>query len=559
MKERNTRKRARTGTLESYPQPDGSILYRCRLRLGDHTKSPRIDVPAGLDEAGARKWMASQQALEDIDGELLKGKREGARLRAIAAKEPHGGETADTWHARFVLTRPFNKTREAHRWRKYASPVIGHLPMAKINADAVEDLRDSLDRHVDEGRIRPKTAINIWACVAIAFREASRKGRLRELRVRDDNPIRDVAPPKRGSSRKRSWVYPSEALALLSCEAVPLEWRELHAIACYTYLRPQELHELRWKDVDFEHGIISVSRAWDEDFLVVGPPKSEAGIRKLPIEPALAPLLKRMARGKRAEDKVVPLLGKAINRLAKAMRSHLALAGVTRAELTELSGTREPVDFRTWRETGITWQALQKTGLEAIKSYAGHEEVSTTLGYIKRVAGPEGYGAPFPPIPSALLEGEEGPSSASGPATGPAKSKSPSFPGFSVAERVGFETTSNPCIYGVSATCEPCNVHMGGENPNDSIAAGPGNGPDSGADQRAEARGQRALTHNPRAELIAELSRRVEALALVGDAKALQVLSDALQRLVEASAGGRATVVDLATERAAKRGERGGK
>jgi integrase len=48
-----------------------------------------------------------------------------------------------------------------------------------------------------------------------------------------------------------------------SCEAVPLEWRALYAVACFTYLRPGELYELRVRDLDLDMGHVNVSRAWD--------------------------------------------------------------------------------------------------------------------------------------------------------------------------------------------------------------------------------------------------------------------------------------------------------
>jgi hypothetical protein len=82
------------------------------------------------------------------------------------------------------------------------------------------------------------------------------------------------------------------------------------------------------------------------------------------MENALAPLLQRMADGKSPGDKVVPILTKHFEKVAKILRTHLAEAGIARAELFELSKTREPIDFRTWRDSGITHLALRRTGLE---------------------------------------------------------------------------------------------------------------------------------------------------------------------------------------------------
>lgn len=504
----NTRSRARTGTLEALKRPDGTIAYRGRLRLHDGSKSPRLDVPAGYTEARARAWLAAEQRAEDADGQMSKAKEEGARKRAAAEHRPAPGETADAWHARFVLTRPANKAREGYRWGKYVSPAIGHLPMANIDADELENLRDTLDRYVAEGRIMPKTALHIWTCVTVAFREASRRGRLRELRVREDNPCRDIAPPKRGGSRKRGWIYPDEALAVFSCVDIPREWREAHAVACFLYLRPQELHELRWKDVDLIHGVVSISRAWDDDFMVVGPPKTDAGIRSVPVEANLLPLLKRMAEGRAAEEKVVPIVAREFPRLAKATRAHLALAGITRAELFETSRTREPVDFRTWRDSGITWKALQRTGLEEIKAHAGHDDVSTTLGYIKRVAGRHDGGAPFPPLPANLLL------TACGPASGPgAVRKSIVSIGY-IVPKVGLEGTKNAGVDAVSATYEGAQYTDSPAKYAESNSDGPGCGPPLGPLERALADALSKAVEAGRFDVVAQLARELEARRL---------------------------------------------
>ena len=69
---------------------------------------------------------------------------------------------------------------------------------------------------------------------------------------------------------------------------------------------------------------------------------------------------------------------------------------------------------------------------------------------------------------------------------------------------------------------------------------------------------ERADRNNPRAKLIAELARQVEALALAGDVGALNVVVEALHRLVDAPGGEeRADVVDLGDARRER--DRGGK
>lgn len=62
--------------------------------------------------------------------------------------------------------------------------------------------------------------------------KAACQAKQRDLRVRSENPCTNVLPPEKGDSRRKEWIYPKEFLALVACEAVPLEWRELYAVAC---------------------------------------------------------------------------------------------------------------------------------------------------------------------------------------------------------------------------------------------------------------------------------------------------------------------------------------
>ena len=85
--------------------------------------------------------------------------------------------------------------------------------------------------------------------------------------------------------KSKTFVYPSEFLKLVRCAAVPREWRELYAVACYLYLRPGELRALLWTDVDFQAGVVHVTKAYDEDSKSVKTPKTRNGVRDVPSPP----------------------------------------------------------------------------------------------------------------------------------------------------------------------------------------------------------------------------------------------------------------------------------
>jgi hypothetical protein len=51
-----------------------------------------------------------------------------------------------------------------------------------------------------------------------------------------------------------------------------------------------------------------------------------------------------------------------------------------------LHATLLKVDFRSCRDTGITWLALAGVGVDKMQRRAGHEDLSTTLGYVMMAA-----------------------------------------------------------------------------------------------------------------------------------------------------------------------------
>ena len=418
-KPRRTTGPTRSGALlREGEHANGAPRFRFRVRLADGTKSERMDVPEGKDEDQAREFVASIQLNEDKHQFFLEKKREAARVLAEKRGEACVGETSDAWHTRFLKTRGDGPRADArYRWRKWIHPYIGEKAIAKVSKDDIEVIRDVLDAaiaaHVKEGRgegrINAKTALNIWATLTTAFKYAC-QAKQKDLRVRTENPCLGVLAPEKGDSRRKAYIYPREFLLLAACEDVPLAWRELYTIACYLYLRPGELYELRWGDVDLEMGHVSITRAWDWTSKQVKPPKTRNGIREVPIPPTLMPLLVRMKEGMQSEDKVVPILettGK--DHSAEMLRDHLKTAKVTHARLTANTATHMPINFRSWRDTGITWLAISSVDVGKMQRRAGHDSLETTMGYVKVAEDLSGAaGVPFPPLPAELVGAAQG-------------------------------------------------------------------------------------------------------------------------------------------------------
>jgi hypothetical protein len=135
------------------------------------------------------------------------------------------------------------------------------------------------------------------------------------------------------------------------------------------------------------------------------PPKTRNGVRDVPIHPNLVPLLRRLVEGRQAAALLTPLVSQRREfERARSLRAHLALAKVTRPRLTENTATTMHVGFRSWRDTGITWLALAGVDVAKMQRRAGHDDIKTTMGYVKTAEDVAGLiGEPFPPLPACRL------------------------------------------------------------------------------------------------------------------------------------------------------------
>ncbi len=413
----------RTGSVEPGRRVKGALRFVARIRLRDGSRQ-RVTVPAAYSTAAggrtarerAELYAEARQEREDETGELFEAKKK-RQVEEARQRDPNQGETCTRYFGRFVEHRTaIGKVRRARDlescWKIWISPRIGAKLVASITRDDVEDVRDALDRAVaarkkDGGRagLSGARARNVWSVLTSMMKEACTSKR-RDMRVRADNPCATVQPPDRTGAKSKTFVYPSEFLKLVRCAAVPREWRELYAVACYLYLRPGELRALLWTDVDFQAGVVHVTKAYDEDSKSVKTPKTRNGVRDVPIPAALVPLLKVMHERRGGVAEVLPIMqGLNENRRAGWMRKHFELAKLDRPRLTEESATTMQINFRSWRDTGITWLALAGIDVAKMQRRAGHDAISTTLGYVKMAEDLTGsIGEPFPALPPVLLD-----------------------------------------------------------------------------------------------------------------------------------------------------------
>ncbi len=367
-----------------------------------------------------RDWYDLPASIAADQVELAKavGQRVAAGIRRGDVVPTEREETVSEYAKRWLEDREARKLStvadDRARLERYVLPRIGHLAMRQVTREELRALVADLDDKVrkasaDGGRFSWKTAIHVWGNVTKLFKDAV-KSKNPSLCVLETNPCTDVAGPDRGKSRRKQYLYPSEALAFLSSDDVPLLWRRLYAVTTYLYARPEEVEALEWSDVDLVHGTVSITKAVERSrnrALVKGAvkePKTEKALRTVPIEPTLLPLLRAMHKEADGKGLLFPRVPSETE-MSRKLRAYLTTAGVEREALFKsTAGSMAITWYHATRSTGITWEAVRGLDGTKLMRRAGHETFETTLGYIREAENlTAAFGRPFPPLPAGLL------------------------------------------------------------------------------------------------------------------------------------------------------------
>lgn len=338
--------------------------------------------------------------------------RARALAKTLAIRARDGGfvpeealETVNEWVVRWAKARTAKGLRtvgtDLGRFNKWLSPIIGTKAMTSVTRRDIEEVVQALDRGIRAGQLHWKTARNVFGVLTKMFADACRS-KVLDLRVRDDNPVRDVEGPDRGVERSGPYIFPSEFLALMRCGRVPVRWKRVFMLLTYLYVRLGELEALDWNSVDFVHGYVLIHQSIDGKTGELKSTKTK-DVRKVPIEPTLLPLLRRMHDECNGEGRVITLPPR--EEIAARLRKYLGWAGVDRVDLFADDETRRQLSAHDLRHSGITWRAVRGDDHLKVQRAAGHDDLRTTQRYINEAQTFEGsaFGEPFPPVDLELL------------------------------------------------------------------------------------------------------------------------------------------------------------
>jgi integrase len=181
----------------------------------------------------------------------------------------------EEWQAERTDLAPSTLWIYDHNLRAHILPALGSMPLSSIRRVDVERWVKRLQRTTD---LNPATIHQAFRVLRSVLTEAVMSGRL------STNPAagRKLAPKLK---KVKVEALAPERVATLANEITP-RYRALVLVAAYCGRRRGELAGLRWANANLLTRRIQVVEQLDRS-RVVGPPKTEASDRKVPIPPFL--------------------------------------------------------------------------------------------------------------------------------------------------------------------------------------------------------------------------------------------------------------------------------
>ena len=336
---------------------------------------------------GRQKWETIGPSRRDAERALTARKRE---VDTGTWREP-SSETLASYVERWlahrdparvgggVRTRLSPSTFEGYRLnlRGHVLPRLGDRSLSSLRTEDV----DRLIAELEAGGKAPGTVRNVVVPLRKMLADAVRQGLL------VTNPAaRADLPPAQDFAGKEIRPEHTEAIRQALIELAPLDplRREpdlffvcVFDVALGTGLRLGELRALRWRDVDRERRLIRVDRAYSRQ--EVRRPKTESGIRSVPLFPSVDAALRELAaraveRGRYAPDELVFASMRGTPLQPSNFRQRVWDAALRRAGVDG-----EGYRFHDLRHTCVSRLVAAGADIKLVQAVAGHANPLVTL------------------------------------------------------------------------------------------------------------------------------------------------------------------------------------
>lgn len=236
---------------------------------------------ASRDDATA--WLSARRAEIEMEVWAPEVAARGAASRSLPTFQAYADIWLETRKTQGRALRPTTRRQYRMLLEKFIYPTFGEKRIDKISNDDVNTWYDALA----PGRetIRAQS----YSLLRTVFASAAGE-RPHPLVPYNPAQIRGA-----GSAKRAHHVQPASLDELKTIvEELPDRYKLMALLAAWCAMRFGELTELRRGDIDLRTGRVKVRRGVvrvDGEF-IIGPPKTDAGVRDIAIPPHLIPLVK---------------------------------------------------------------------------------------------------------------------------------------------------------------------------------------------------------------------------------------------------------------------------
>lgn len=160
----------------------------------------------------------------------------------------------DTWLAEYTgSTKPHTKKSYEATIENHIKPALGEKPLRELTPVHIQRFINHLEnKKTDDKPLNPKTVKNIHGVLHSALQQAVRIGYLKV------NPASLTILPKR--SRAEITPLKDQQVGQFLAAIKGHEFEYLYLVDLFTGVRQSELLGLKWEDIDFEQGSITIRR-----------------------------------------------------------------------------------------------------------------------------------------------------------------------------------------------------------------------------------------------------------------------------------------------------------
>lgn len=288
-----------------------------------------------------------------------------------------GNSTVDRWFREWVnvYKKPSGMTSKSLenieiKYRIYLSPAIGKMKLKDVREVHLQKILNAQEG-MSYGHV---------SAIYSLMRNLFGKARITRMIVYD--PSEGIQLPHSVKRTRRSITDEERAAILKTAETH--RGGLLALLSLYAGLRPGESMALQWKDIDFEKNEIHVYKAVESGSTSIKGPKTQAGVRDIPIHSALLPKLQAARKGP-FDFVLIDTQGNRLNNGTKqtmwdSFKYHMDLnMGAKRLRCAIIESKMAP-DFNLYclRHTFCT--DLQRAGvpINVAKELMGHANIAVT-------------------------------------------------------------------------------------------------------------------------------------------------------------------------------------